>query len=100
MQTRVATDKCSVAKEVARKYANAVVTLSMLPSYRHATLHKVVIDPMERFEPGIVPQNDSSATEEIERWVKSLLTHLSKRHSYLSGSMTSHPRLVAYQTYS
>ncbi|OWZ60061.1 hypothetical protein AYX15_07176, partial [Cryptococcus neoformans] len=53
MQTRVATDKCSVAKEVARKYANAVVTLSMLPSYRHATLYKVVIDPMERFEPGI-----------------------------------------------
>lgn len=31
---------------------------------------------MERFEPGIVPQNDSSAMEEIERWVKSLLTHL------------------------
>lgn len=70
------TDKCSAAKEVARKYANAVVTLSMLPSYRHATLYKVVIDLMERFEPGIVPQNDSSATEEIERWVKSLLTHL------------------------
>ncbi|OXG33052.1 hypothetical protein C359_06818 [Cryptococcus neoformans Bt120] len=83
MQTRVASDKCSVAK-----YANAVVTLSMLPSYRHATLYKVVIDPMERFEPGIIPQNDSSATEEIERWVKSLLTHLrSDIHILLKDSI-------------
>lgn len=31
---------------------------------------------MERFEPGIIPQNDSSAIDEIERHVKSLLTHL------------------------
>lgn len=60
----------------------------MLPSYRHATLYKVVIDPMERFEPGIIPQNDSSATEEIERWVKSLLTHLrSDIHILLKDSI-------------
>ncbi|OXG95882.1 hypothetical protein C345_03408 [Cryptococcus neoformans A2-102-5] len=78
MQTRVATDTCSVAKEVAQKYANVVVTLSMLPSYRHATLYK---DP-------IVPQNDSSTMEEIERWVKSLLTHLrSDIHVLLKDSI-------------